>query len=356
MSKLLINRYLTQISKLKQVSGTTRESVVREAFKDLLKGWAKDHDLTFVPEYEIQTPSRERRYVDGGLLHTLRVPFGYWEAKDSDDNLQAEIVKKFRIGYPRTNIIFEDSKEAILYQNGKEAGKCATTDVNALEGLLVRFFAYERPEISEFRNAVVQFGTDLPAVLNSLRSMIAEVAEEPEYKRASEAFLQHIQKAINPTLTLADVREMLIQHILTSEVFLAVFPGTTYHEENNVFRRLRTLEQTFFKGNTRYQTLRGLEPYYAAIRRTSSQISSNREKQNFLKAIYENFYRVYNPKAAARLGIVYTPYQIVRFMTAATDYLCEKHFHRSLLHPDVDILDPSTGTGTYICEIGRAHV
>ena len=106
---------------------------------------------------------------------------------------------------------------------------------------------------------------------------------------------------------------MLIQHILTSEVFLAVFPGTTYHEENNVAKRLRQLELTFFKGNTRYQTLRGLEPYYASIRRTSSQITSNREKQNFLKAVYENFYKVYNPKAAERLGIVYTPYQIVRF-------------------------------------------
>ncbi len=351
MSKLLIRRYLTEISRLRQVSGTARESVVREAFKDLLKGWARDHDLTFIPEYEIQTPSRDRRYVDGGLLHTLRVPFGYWEAKDSDDDLEAEIAKKFRIGYPRTNILFEDSKQAILYQNGREADRCATTDVEALETLLSTFFAYERPEIAEFRTAVAQFSVDLPAVLDSLRGLIQQVSEEREYKNASDTFLQHIRKAINPNLVLADVREMLIQHILTSEVFLAVFPGTTYHEENNVARRLRQLEQTFFKGNTRYQTLRGLEPYYASIRRTSSQITSNREKQNFLKAVYENFYKVYNPKAAARLGIVYTPYQIVRFMTAATEYLCEKHFKRSLLHPDVDILDPSTGTGTFICDL-----
>jgi predicted helicase len=351
LSKLLIRRYLTDISRLKQISGTERESVVREAFKDLLKGWAKDHDLTFIPEYEIQTPSRERRYVDGGLLHTLRVPFGYWEAKDSDDDLEAEIAKKFRIGYPRTNIIFEDSKAAILYQNGREVARCPTTDVDELEKLLQKFFAYERPEISEFRKAVEQFSVDLPAVLGSLRDLIQQVAEEPAYKNASDTFLEHIRKAINPHLVLADVREMLIQHILTSEVFLAVFPGTTYHEENNIAKRLRRLELTFFKGNKRFQTLRGLEPYYASIRRTSSQITSNREKQNFLKAVYENFYKVYNPKAAARLGIVYTPYQIVRFMTAATEYLCEKHFKRSLLHPDVDILDPSTGTGTFICDL-----
>ena len=87
VSQLLIQQYLNELQKLKQVSGTQRESVVREAFKDLLKGWARSHDLTFVAEYELETRTKERRYVDGALLHTLRVPFGYWEAKDSKDDL-----------------------------------------------------------------------------------------------------------------------------------------------------------------------------------------------------------------------------------------------------------------------------
>ena len=87
MSQLLIQQYLNQLQDLRKVSGTRRESVVREAFKDLLKGWARTHDLIFVPEYEIVTPTKERRYVDGALLHALRVPFGYWEAKDEKDDL-----------------------------------------------------------------------------------------------------------------------------------------------------------------------------------------------------------------------------------------------------------------------------
>src|SRR5688572_33340583 len=85
MSQVLIQQYLNQLQDLRKVSGTHRESVVREAFKDLLKGWARAHDLIFVPEYEITTPAKDRRYVDGALLHTLRVPFGYWEAKDAKD-------------------------------------------------------------------------------------------------------------------------------------------------------------------------------------------------------------------------------------------------------------------------------
>ena len=68
MSQILIQQYLNQLQDLRKVSGTHRESVVREAFKDLLKGWARSHDLVFVPEYEIETKTKDRRYVDGALL------------------------------------------------------------------------------------------------------------------------------------------------------------------------------------------------------------------------------------------------------------------------------------------------
>src|SRR3984893_11420529 len=147
MSQLLVQQYLNHLATLKRVSGTTRESVVREAFKDLLKGWGRTHDLIFVPEHEVAAPTKERRYVDGALMHTLRVPFGYWEAKDTEDDLDAAIEKKFRAGYPKTNIIFENSHQAILIQHGREVIRCFVDDVAALEKLLKLFFEYERPEI-----------------------------------------------------------------------------------------------------------------------------------------------------------------------------------------------------------------
>ncbi|MEO6065722.1 MAG: hypothetical protein ABIP49_08105, partial [Lysobacterales bacterium] len=165
MSKMLIGQYLNDLAQLRQVSGTHRESVVREAFKDLLKGYARSHDLVFVPEFEIKTAAKERRYVDGALLHALRMPFGYWEAKDEKDDLDAEIEIKFKRGYPRDNIIFEDSLQAVLIQNGGETLRCRVDDTDALQKLLKLFFGYERREIAEFRKAVVQFTTDLPAVL-----------------------------------------------------------------------------------------------------------------------------------------------------------------------------------------------
>jgi predicted helicase len=352
LSQLLIQQYLNQLQDLRKVAGTHREMVVREAFKDLLKGWAREHDLIFVPEYEIAAPTKERRYVDGALLHALRVPFGYWEAKDDKDDLNTEIATKLRRGYPQDNIIFEDSTLAVLIQNKNEVMRCAVDDVAALEKLLKLFFGFARPEVAQFRKAVEQFKTDLPAVLGALRDMIEQAhGTNAEFRRAAQSFLEHAQETINPSLTAADVREMLIQHVLTEEIFAAVFPGTPFHQDNNVARELYKLEATFFTGNTKFQTLKGLEPYYGAIRTAAAQIATHHEKQSFLKVIYEGFYKVYNPKAADRLGVVYTPNEIVRFMIESADWLCEQHFGRTLLDKDVEILDPATGTGTFVCEL-----
>jgi predicted helicase len=352
MSQLLINQYLNELATLKRVSGANRESVVREAFKDLLKAWGRSLNLVFIPEHEFVTTAKVRNYVDGALMHDLRVPFGYWEAKDADDDLDEEIQKKFRRGYPKTNIIFEDSTQAVLIQNGAEVTRCKTDDGPALQHLLELFFGWQRPEIAEFRKAIAQFKADLPAVLVALRDRIDEAYDNNEIFRAAAAvFLKQAKASINPSVAADDVREMLIQHILTEDIFARVFGNDDFHRDNNVAKALNALDSSFWRGDVKRQTLAALEPYYAAIRSTAALISSHSEKQGFLKAIYENFYKVYNPKAADKLGVVYTPNEIVRFMIESADWLCERHFKKSLIDRDVNILDPATGTGTFIVEL-----
>lgn len=352
MSQLLINDYLKQLDIIRRVSGSARETIVREAFKDLLKAWGKQQGLIFLAEYPLKTATKTNIAVDGALLHELRMPLGYWEAKDAADDLDAEVVKKFKKGYPQDNIIFSDDTVAVLWQNRNEVLRCDMTDTVALSKLLKLFFSFERIEIASFRAAVEQFKADLPAVLDALRQMIESAhTANASFRQAEEKFLVHAQEAINPSLTDADVREMLIQHILTEEIFSKVFDDSDFHQHNNVARELYALEGAFFTGALKRQTLKGLESYYAAIRSAAAQIASHSEKQTFLKVIYENFYKVYNAKAADRLGVVYTPNEIVRFMIDGADWLCEKHFGKNLIDKDVDILDPATGTGTFICEL-----
>jgi predicted helicase len=352
LSQLLIQHYLNDLQTLRRVSGTSRESVVREAFKTLLKDWGRSRDLIFIPEFEFTTLQKNRVYADGALLYALRVPLGYWEAKDEEDDLDEEIEKKFRKGYPQDNIIFEDSHEAVLIQNKQHVIRCGVEDSAQLQKLLELFFGYEPEVIVDFRKAVEQFKTDLPEVLKALREMI-EAAERhnDKFRKAALRFLKHAQDTINPSVTAADVREMLIQHILTEEIFSQVFDNAEFHRKNNVAKELYALEDTFFTGKVKYDTLAGLRHYYAAIRSAAALVPTHREKQNFLKTIYENFYKVYNKKAADRLGVVYTPTEIVRFMIESADWLCQKHFGKSLIDKNVEILDPAVGTGTFITEL-----
>jgi predicted helicase len=352
VSQLLIQRYLNDLQTLRRVAGTSRESVVREAFKTLLKDWGKSRDLIFLPEYTYETLTKTRVRPDGTLMYALRVPFGYWEAKDTDDDLNKEIEKKFRKGYPQDNIIFDDSHDAVLIQNKKQVMRCEVEDPVQLQKLLELYFSYERPEIADFRLAVDQFKADLPAVLTALRDMIERAEKDNDkFRKASLKFLRHAQDTINPNVTAADVREMLIQHILTEEIFSQVFDDPDFHHKNNVARELYALENTFFTGKVKHDTMAVLRPYYAAIKGTAALVSSHHEKQTFLKVIYENFYKVYNKKAADRLGVVYTPNEIVRFMVESADWLCQHHFKKSLIDKNVEILDPACGTGTFITEL-----
>ena len=352
LSRQLINEYRSELDRIKQASGSLNESTLRDAFQGLLKSWGKSNDLVYLSEYEKRGPNGNLIKIDGALVYSIRVPLGYWEAKDSKDDLDEEIRKKEAKGYPRSNIIYEDTERAVLIQNKRRVMEARMDDTEALFQLLSAFFTYEREAISDFRKAITQFSQDLPAVLEQLRKLIADKRKDSaDYKKAETKFLNHAKEAINPAVTEEDVQEMLIQHILTEDIFARVFDTPGFHQQNNVARELYALEEKLFDYAGKRQLLQALKPYYAGINTAASLIESHSEKQGFLKSLYENFYKVYNPKAADRLGVVYTPGEIVRFMIRSTDYLCEKHFGKNLIDKGVDILDPATGTGTYIVEL-----
>ena len=345
-----IEHYYAAKRELIDYGGSDSELNIRPAFQSCLAAYCGDHreKLALVPELRALSGV----IPDGTVKDTLRMARGYWEAKDSHDDLDAEITRKFNRGYPRDNIIFEDSLTAVLVQNREEAMRADMSRPGDLHRLIRSFLDYELPQIEEFRQAQKQFKADLPAVLENLRGAVEEAeAENEEYRAAAADFLDLCRQSISPDVSAADVREMLLQHILTEDIFLRVFAEDQFHRENDIARRLNALEQTFFTGGVRRQAIDRLRTYYGAIGRAADDIADYAEKQGFLKAVYEDFYKAYNPAAADRLGVVYTPNEVVDFIIRGTDHLLQKHFGRTLADDNVQILDPATGTGTFITSL-----
>lgn len=351
MSQFLVKEYLNQVEKIIHFGGSKNESSIRNAFYVLLNHYAKQKDLMLIPELSIKAPSGKTVIPDGTLKDSLRQDWGYWESKDESDNIDEEISKKFAKGYPKDNILFEDSNTAVLFQNGNEVSRISMKEPEALDRILTQFINFERAEVTNFRKAIELFKQDVPKVTESLRLMMLNQESNSKFVNARENFLEICQKSINPEIIIDDVNEMMLQHILTADIFNRIFDEPYFHRENNIAKELERVLDTFFVGSIRKQALSGIQHYFEAINAAAAGIADHHEKQKFLKIVYETFYKSYNPKAADRLGVVYTPNEIVKFMIEGTDYLLYKHFGKGLEDRGVEILDPATGTGTYICEI-----
>lgn len=352
MSIQRIQQYYAQVERIKQYGGTSNETSIRKPFQDLLEYYAHQHHLELIAELDYHTRTGRLVRPDGTLKDALRQDWGYWESKDEADNLDTEIAKKFDRGYPQNNILFEDSQTAILFQGAQKVGRVPFQDRPALDQLLTQFVSYESQEVREFREAIERFKQDVPALVAKLRDLIDQQSQENgAYRIVAESFLQMCQQTINPTVTAQDVREMVIQHILTQDIFNTIFGEGQFHQEHHLAQRIGGITKTFYHGAARREIDAKMSGYYLSIKARAAQIYNHHEKQRFLKMIYETFYKAYNPASADRLGIVYTPNEIVRFMIESADTLCEQHFQKTIGDPGVQILDPATGTGTFITEL-----
>jgi predicted helicase len=349
MSQKAINQYYNKIDQYQRFGGTYNESSIRRAFANLLEEYCSPKNLILVNEIRLK---RSLKRPDGTVKDALQLDWGHWESKGPEVNLDEEMSKKFELGYPKFNIIFENSVEIVLIQQGSELMRGSMREADFLHRVLTAFVSYERPEIKDFRQAIEKFREDVPHIIEALRTMIAEQAKTNQtFQQTRGEFWQLCRESINPEISEFDIREMLIQHILTAEIFNTVFGESHFHRENNVAQQLEKVINTFFTGAIRRNTLEKIDNYYKTIKAEAARIENHHEKQKFLKVIYENFYIAYNPKGADRLGIVYTPSEVVKFMLESTDYLLEKHFGRSLANKNVEILDPATGTGTFITDL-----
>ncbi len=332
--------------------GIMHEGAVSQGFATLLETVAKQQQWTLIQQYAL--PSRKR--IDGALLDSFRIPRGYWEAKDSSDDLESEIKKKIAIGYPLLNTIFEDTRHGVLYQNDQRVIKVSLADPTELADLLTRLLEHTQPQIDEFHTAVTKFQERIPELATALLEHITQEEQKKNkgFATAFESFYSLCKQTLNPNLSRDAVKEMLVQHLLTERLFRTIFDNPDFVYRNVIAAEIEKVIQALTsRAFSRQVFLRELDYFYRTIEDAANTITNFAEKQGFLNTVYERFFQGFSHKQADTYGIVYTPQEIVDFMCASVDVVLQREFGLSLSSKGVCILDPCVGTGNFMVNILR---
>jgi type I restriction-modification system DNA methylase subunit len=349
----LIDKYYADLADLARQQ-VMFESGTRYAFHRLMADAGKPHGWTLIAEQEKKVNGKTIR-PDGTFKDQMNLVRGYWEAKDTADKLEAEIQKKRKAGYPFSNIIFEDTQTAVLYQHGERILSVDMKVPEKLAELVLQFFHYIEPEIEEFEQAVDEFKERVPDLAEGLAKKIEQAHRtNPAFKRAFAEFFDLCRTSLNPNLSQAAVDEMLIQHILTERLIREIFDNPEFVRRNviaaEVEKVMLAMTSQSFDRNT---YLRELDRFYVAIEHAARTMTDFSDKQHFLNTVYERLFQGYSVKLADTMGIVYTPQEIVDFMCASVAEVLEKEFGKKLWSDDVYIIDPCTGTGNFIVNLIR---
>ena len=349
-----IKAYYAELERLDRLN-ITNETAVREPFQTLLKQCVRQLDWTLVTEYPMTGRQGNQIFVDGSLLSDSNVPYGYWEAKDIHDDLDAEVERKLDQGYPSENILFQTPQRAILWQNDRQVADVELTDPTQLVRVLQTFFAYQPPELAKWERAVAQFKDEVPAFGKDLAKIIQNAREtNREFTVAFADFHEKCCQSINPNLSKAAVEEMLIQHLLTERIFRTVFSNSDFIHRNVIAREIETVINVLTAHSlSRDEFLRDLDGFYLAIADVAAKISDYSQKQRFLNTVYQQFFQGFSVEVADTHGIVYTPQPIVDFMVRSVEHILQTEFNRSLSDRGVHIIDPFVGTGNFILRIIR---
>ena len=178
----------------------------------------------------------------------------------------------------------------------------------------------------------------------------ALILKEGRLKDEFEDFLKGLQKNLNPSVTNGQAIEMLAQHMITRPVFDALFEEYHFVKNNAISRSMQMmielLEYEGFDKDTEV-----LKKFYESVRTNVGRIDNLEGKQTIIKNLYEKFFKGAFPLTVDQLGIVYTPVECVDFIIHSVNDILKKEFDTSLTEENVHILDPFTGTGTFITRL-----
>ncbi|MBH1553992.1 DEAD/DEAH box helicase [Stenotrophomonas maltophilia] len=169
-------------------------------------------------------------------------------------------------------------------------------------------------------------------------------------RKAFAEFASELRDDLNDKVSDADIIEMLAQHLITQPVFEALFADYSFASHNPMSRAMQKVLDVLDAQNLQKEAT-ALQDFYASVRLRAEGIDNAAGKQKIVVELYDKFFRNAFPRMTERLGIVYTPVEVVDFILQSVNHLLQQEFGQTLGSKGVHILDPFTGTGTFITRL-----
>ncbi len=288
----------------------------------------------------------ERFAAVWGVLRALR---------SHDDRLDAEINRMDLNRNPPERIIISnggadgDASEEADGGGGGDPGRLPFPPLDVPPGAI-----YARiVEKCGDRKYWETWAKDVAAIFTRLVQRIEGLLANPENRALGEwfdGFHTELKASINDSIRRENAVEMMAQHILTRPVFEALFEDYDFAAGNPVAQALDRLRRDFGEFGLENET-RDLEPFYESVRKRAAGLDNAMARQRVLMELYEKFFATALKKEADRLGIVYTPVEVVDFLLESADHLLRSEFGRGLSDEGVHVLDPFTGTGIFLVRL-----
>jgi predicted helicase len=198
-----------------------------------------------------------------------------------------------------------------------------------------------------------EWANDIAQIANTHIDRIKAILENPESKKerkAFEAFAAELRDDLNDEITDAEIVEMLAQHMVTQPVFEALFDRYSFARHNPMSQAMQKVLDILHEHRLDKEA-DTLTAFYESVKLRAEGITSAEGKQKIIKELYDKFFNGAFPELSKRLGIVYTPVEVVDFIIASVQDVLRNQFGTSLSNRGVHILDPFTGTGTFITRL-----
>lgn len=177
------------------------------------------------------------------------------------------------------------------------------------------------------------------------------IAQGGKHREAFDILMRGLHSNINPNLTEQEAIEMLSQHIIARPVFEALFGDFEFTANNAISQSMQKMLDILDDEVKTEEEHERLQKFYDYVRTTVGDIQDAEGRQRLIVELYDKFFKVASPKTVEKLGIVYTPVEVVDYILHSVNYIIQREFGRSISDENVNILDPFTGTGTFITRL-----